>query len=78
VKDLDEQFGTVRWFGQPWGAHLCVPETEVSLPAETVCSECTSLIEAGQSGVRVPHLGRRAAYSYFHIDCFRRVVLGDD
>lgn len=65
---------SMRWFGRPWGAEFCRPETEVFLPADTFCMGCLGEIEPGASGVRMGHVGGGRNVSWFHLDCFLETI----
>ncbi len=70
--------GTVRWFGQSWGAPVCSdPFDHVATPVGRACLWCYELIVDGDAGLIVPHTTRQGvADEPRHVDCFVREVLG--
>lgn len=71
---MDDELGSLRWFGPPWGASACVPAAEVFLPAGTVCSGCLNEIGIHESGVRFPHIGAYKTHSWYHLNCFLTTI----
>ncbi len=64
---------TYRWFGEDWGAPANDPELQIRVPVDAICMECVNVINADDSGVRIPHLGKRT-FSHFHRDCFLKSI----
>ena len=76
--------GTVRWFGESWGAPVCEPEDHIDTPINEDCARCRGAIEEGQQGVTVPYLTGRSGEDgwmdrlAWHLDCWLAEVVGDD
>lgn len=75
----DDDLGTLRWFGESWGAPVCDPRAQVRAPVGAVCighdhlhSARSSFIEYGDQGVTMPYLGGYALPGgvVYHLDCW--------
>lgn len=66
--------GTVRWWGESWGAPICDPRNHVATPVTAQCAECGLMIRAGHRGVSVPTvLGADTEaweYRHWHLECW--------
>lgn len=52
----------VRWFGDPWNRHVCVPSARVPVPLYEFCMQCERPILRRDQGLVIPpdeiiHLG---------------------
>lgn len=63
--------GTFRWFGEPWDAPACEPDTRIPTPVGMSCDECHVLIEYDSQGVRIPGTDGYVAY---HLRCFFNLI----
>ena len=52
---VDEDLGTVRWFGETWLAPVCDPRAHVPTPVGERCLDCRVTIEQGDRGVTIPY-----------------------
>lgn len=80
---MDDDIGTVRWFGKPWNPEVNDPRAEIPMPVGAVCVQCFKSIEADASGLRIPHLGDRIPddphdweFSHYHLECWLEDILG--
>jgi hypothetical protein len=79
---MDEELGTVRWFGESWGAPVCDPRTHVDTPVGSACWGHAHMhgplrpkaIEDGDQGVTIPGPDGPGAY---HLDCWLHEVGAD-
>jgi hypothetical protein len=71
---VSEPEGTVRWFGPNWRSPANDLSAEIPAPVGETC-ECNRLIEEGQQGIRIPHLGGDHEWTYYHLYCFLENVL---
>lgn len=65
----------MKWFGQPWGAHVCVACERVDIPIGEMCVECHEPIQDGDSGFVVPYMTypvRKFEEVVYHYACFIR------
>lgn len=74
--DLDQKIGTVRWFGDNWGAPVCEPEAQIDTPLLAPCIRCNEWFHIGDRGVSLIaspsiHPSGRVAY---HLMCFLEEV----
>ncbi len=60
---------TIRWFGNDWGAAVCLPAMNVATPADEICEPCGMPITAGDQGFEIP-AGDRPAFTPYHRECF--------
>lgn len=70
---LPADIGTVRWWGQDWGAPACDPRAHVPTPAGHACSYCPELIRDGDQGITVPHMPfppDTRTTSQWHLECW--------
>jgi hypothetical protein len=82
---MDEELGTVRWFGESWGAPVCDPRTHVDTPVGRPCAGHGHMhgplrpeaIEDGDQGVTVPWLGVPRERLVYHLDCWLHEVGAD-
>jgi hypothetical protein len=59
----------VRWFGETWGAPVCVPSTHVETPVGA-CDRCDGPLE-GRQGVVLPFSGGEVeSFVACHLGCF--------
>lgn len=66
----DDDIGTVRWFGESWGAPANDPRTRIEAPVG-LCVECHLPISSDGQGVTIPSGEGRAI---FHKICFFDVL----
>lgn len=67
--------GRIRWFGEPWGAHINDDCDRVPVPVGGICLTCNEPIEPADRGVMMVYSGEGAAhYRPMHVDCFCRSV----
>jgi hypothetical protein len=71
--DQQEDIGTVRWFGDSWGAPINDPRTWVETPTNELCAECMKWIESDDSGIRIPGV-EASGYVSFHKKCFFHTI----
>ena len=67
VNSVDDDFGTVRWFGPTWGAPINDPRAEVSIPLGENCIECGVYFDHGDPGVAIRS---GMVHVFFHRNCF--------
>lgn len=75
---MSEDIGTVRWFGESWGAPACDPRAEVPVPVGMACAgheHChehrSATIEPGDQGITLPgYLGGTLQTVAYHLDCW--------
>lgn len=63
----------MQWFGESWGAPVCILTEHVDTPLGKVCVDCEKEIRPGDSGFVVPYLRPpqgRFTEAYYHRDCF--------
>lgn len=81
---LNDDLGTIRWFGPSWGAPVCDPRTNIPTPVDTFCEGCSQRITQGENGVTYPYWdgygpdgsdGSGGIVAY-HRECNLRSVLG--
>lgn len=64
-------YGTVRWFGESWGAPVCDPENQIEAPVGAGCTRCERSIEVNDPGIRVPWVGPGPMrFTHWHLDCW--------
>lgn len=68
---MDDDIGTMRWFGQSWGAPVNDPRAEMSVPLGERCVRCDEDFEHGDQGFGVAAHTSIAANGqvFFHKDC---------
>lgn len=81
---MSEDLGTVRWFGESWGAPVCDPRTHIETPVGMVCIGHPHLhneqnryagILSEDQGITMPGPdGERVA---FHLDCWLHEIGAD-
>jgi hypothetical protein len=64
-----DDIGTVRWFGESWGAPVNDPRARVEAPITFNCMDCSKWIESDDSGFMILD-GLVGGYVAFHKDCF--------
>ena len=64
------------WFGTHWGAGICDTTPQVATPVGELCIHCEEPITARDSGIGVPLLAETVTQTYYHLECWGRVVLG--
>ena len=72
---MSEDIGTVRWFGESWGAPVCDPRSHVETPEGSLCPQCKEVVVQGQQGVGVPYMASET-YLWWHLDCWLQEVVG--
>jgi len=70
---MDDDIGTVRWFGESWGAPINDPRAEVPVPLTDLCEACRDSFNAASQGIQMPYVGREAPASY-HLTCWLRSI----
>jgi hypothetical protein len=73
----DDDIGTVRWFGESWGAPVNDPRAKIDTPLGTRCLECMLWIKNGDQGFRIDG-GENPGFSYFHKKCFLAAIGAPD
>jgi hypothetical protein len=76
-RERDDGIGTVRWFGESWGAPINDPRAQISNPVDTKCIDCGRYIESDDQGVGILSVGidhSLDGYVYYHLDCFMRML----
>ena len=75
----------MRWFGESWGAPVCVPELRIPVPPGGLCVECGEKLRDDSQGLLVFHIevefsdvehyteGTVVEHPH-HIDCFMERV----
>jgi hypothetical protein len=54
VMEPNDDIGTVRWFGEPWGAPVCEdPRARILTPLEVPCAFCGTAFRHGDQGVSI-------------------------
>lgn len=75
----EDDIGTVRWFGEDWGAPVCDPRAHIPVPVGMVCvghdhmhDDRSVGIAPEDQGVTVPHLaeGGLTGRIAYHLDCW--------
>jgi len=73
----DDDLGTVRWFGESWGAPICDPRAHVATPLGWTCAghehmhaKRSPLIEEADQGVTIPCYGREVTMLAYHLNCW--------
>jgi hypothetical protein len=78
-----DSLGTIRWFGESWGAPVCDPRAHVETPVGWTCEghphmhkDCDDeRIKEGDQGVTLPYYYRGGATMIaFHLDCWLHEV----
>lgn len=69
-------YGTLRWFGETWGAPVNDPVNHVETPVGMECAHgCDEPIVAGDRGVTLPYTdGKSATTIAYHLWCWFKVV----
>jgi hypothetical protein len=68
----DDDIGTVRWFGDSWGAPMNDPRARIDTPTHRQCLGCFRWIESDAQGVQIaasPEVAPEGTVVY-HLDCF--------
>lgn len=76
--ELDEDPGTLRWFGRPWPseermAPVCRPDTHAPTPVGYWCTGCGDAISQSDNGVIIPSAltpARARPFAYYGLECF--------
>jgi hypothetical protein len=73
-----DDLGTVRWFGESWGAPVCHPATKVYTPVTEPCEACDVMITEDDQGVTIPFVGSVGSWvrHAYHLQCFLAEVSG--
>ena len=68
----DDDIGTVRWFGPSWGAPVCDPRAEISVPLGESCVRCGEDFDHGDRGFAIAASFAIAANGqvFYHLNCF--------
>lgn len=82
---MTEDIGTVRWFGESWGAPVCDPRAHVETPVDRRCfghdhlhpAGRSELIEEGDQGVMIPYQAFKPTSIAYHLDCWLHEVGAD-
>lgn len=77
LDDYDD-IGTSRWFGESWGAPVCIPAAQVGVwvVAGQRCQGCGVTITDDNQGIGVP-MAPEGGYGWWHLECFLRAIAGD-
>lgn len=70
----------MKWFGESWGAPVCVPEDHVATPVGASCLRCHETVAAEDIGVMMPYFGALDApveLIPMHHACLMRSVIPD-
>ena len=65
--DDEDDLGTVRWFGESWGAPMNDPRTQVPTPTWERC-DCGQPILTGDQGLSIPK--SEGGRVFYHLVCF--------
>jgi hypothetical protein len=63
-----KEAGTMRWFGEDWGASVCEVSEHMKTPVGRECYRCKKGIEAGDQGIIIPGY-------IWHLECFVQCVV---
>jgi hypothetical protein len=67
----------MRWFGESWGAPVCVTGEHVATPVGSRCEHCAQLFEADDQGLILPAFIEGTAEDWpIHRDCLLRAIEG--
>ena len=58
------------WFGESWGAPICVKDDHIHTPIGESCTFCEEVFVNGDQGIT-----NLQGYSW-HADCYMRIILG--
>jgi hypothetical protein len=78
---MSDDLGTVRWFGESWGAPMCEEATHIYTPVGMVCEGHNHMhpfggrspfIEEGDQGITLPYIPSEGAVQRiaYHLDCW--------
>lgn len=75
---MEDDIGTLRWFGESWGAPVCDPRAHVETPVGWVCighdhlhdRNRSALIMACDQGVTMPYYHGEVTMIAYHLDCW--------
>jgi hypothetical protein len=81
----DDDIGTLRWFGESWGAPVCDPRAHVATPVGLTClghphmhEGRSEVVEPGDQGVTMPFVRhRRVDTVAYHLDCWLHEIGAD-
>lgn len=79
---MEDDIGTVRWFGESWGAPVCDPRAHIETPVGRACyghghmhEERSSVIEPDDQGVSLPFYSTAGVIQIaYHLDCWLHEV----
>lgn len=79
--EVDEDLGTVRWFGASWHAPVCDPRSHIATPSGMSCTRCDIAIDDEDQGVTIPTMARpglpwKATRAAWHLECWLAEVVG--
>jgi hypothetical protein len=64
------------WFGESWGAPVCVPERHLPVPTGQPCVECTQPVQETDQGLLIPYANDGGwELTAYHLPCFLATVL---
>lgn len=70
----------MKWFGESWGAPVCIPANHVATPVGASCLRCDAPIREKDVGVVMPFIRNIEAppdMVPMHHDCLMRSVIPD-
>ena len=74
---MEEDIGTVRWFGESWGAPVCDPRAHVDTPVGETCAWGSAApIKPSDQGIGIPD-GSTGLYVWYHLECWLRTIAGE-
>jgi hypothetical protein len=69
--------GSMRWFGESWGAPVCQIRNKMAVPVDHLCYECGLPIKEDHRGFAIPFFGGGpVSHAYYHFECLMKTVLG--
>lgn len=82
---MTEDIGTVRWFGESWGAPICDPRAHIPTPVDWACAGHDHLhdrahpgmIRAGDQGVTIPSWPGPPTVIAYHLRCWLHEIGAD-
>lgn len=69
----EEDLGTVRWWGESWGAPVCDERIHIPTPVREKCAECGRLIHEGHRGASILYVAT-GEYQHWHLGCSLRAL----
>lgn len=81
---MTDDLGTVRWFGESWGAPVCDPRAHVETPVGMDCAghdhmhkARSGVVEPGDQGVTLPFYSTAGVITIaYHLECWLHAIGG--